>query len=94
MLKSLRKKFVIVVMALVGMVLNVIAMTIGSAFTQVTDQEKAARKKILTMPESEKEPGDVKRTLRVMRIGCFVGVGIFAVLLIFWLIPYMNAVGK
>ncbi|MBR3402401.1 MAG: sodium:solute symporter family protein [Parasporobacterium sp.] len=80
--------------ALVGMVLNVIAMTIGSAFTQVTDQEKAARKKILTMPESEKEPGDVKRTLRVMRIGCFVGVGIFAVLLIFWLIPYMNAVGK
>lgn len=80
--------------ALVGMVLNVIAMVIGSACTQVTDAEKAARKKILTMPESEKDPREVKRTLRIMRAGCFVGAAIFAVLLIFWLIPYMNAMGS
>ena len=78
--------------ALVGIVLNILFMVAGSALTRVTEEEREARRQILTMPESEKKLSDVSKTMRFMKAGCFVGLAVFAVLLIFWLVPYLKAV--
>ncbi|MBQ9030179.1 MAG: sodium:solute symporter family protein [Parasporobacterium sp.] len=77
--------------ALVGIACNVIFMVIGSAFTKVTEEERKAREMILTLPESERDPKERKKTLRFMKAGCFLGLAVFAVLLIFWLVPYLQA---
>lgn len=76
--------------SLVGIVLNVIAMIIGSAFTQVTENEKEERSKMFIMPDSEKNPAEVKKTMRFVKVGCLIGAVVFACLLIFWVLPYLK----
>ena len=76
--------------SLVGIVLNILAMIIVSAFTSVTDEEKAARAKLFVIPESEKDPVQIKKTLRFTKIGCLIGAVFFIILLIFWILPYLS----
>ncbi len=73
---------------IVGIVLNVIGIFIGSALTQVTNDEKNARAKLLIMPQEEKDPKEMAKTLKFMRFAPILGVIVFVVLSLVWVIPY------
>ncbi len=72
---------------IVGIVLNVIAIVIGSALTKVSDEEKEARAKLFIIPEAEKNPKDIRRTNNYLKIAIALGVVVFAILLAFWVLP-------
>ncbi|MCQ2512682.1 MAG: hypothetical protein MJ092_04765, partial [Lachnospiraceae bacterium] len=74
----------------VGIIVNIIALIIGSACTKVTDQEVLERNKMFIIPESEKDPKEIKRTLVAAKIGCLVGAVAFIVCLVLWIIPYLQ----
>ena len=73
---------------LAGIVLNLLAMTVGSALTRVSPEEEAMRKALHVLPESEKDPAERKKTLRTAKWGCLLGVFMAAMLVILWVIPY------
>lgn len=74
--------------SVVGIVCNVVAMTIGSALTKVTDEERNYRAKLFIMPESEKDPAECRKTLRSTKRSLGIGLLIFLILLILWIVPY------
>ncbi len=77
----------------VGIILSIAAMMIGSTLTQVTDKEKYEREKMFIMPESEKNPQDVKKTLTFAKAGISVGAIAFVGMLVLWIIPYIKGLG-
>ena len=72
----------------VGLAAGIIAMVIGSALTKVTEAEKNERAALFVVPESEKNPEDIKKTKRLIALSIPMGLIITAVMLIFWVIPY------
>lgn len=72
---------------LIGIIANIIAMVIGSALTQVTDEEKEARAALFVIPSVEKNPIEVKKTLSYLKCFIVLGVIIMAILLFVWGIP-------
>lgn len=75
--------------SVVGIVCNVVAMTIATALTQVTPEETAARSALFVMPKSEvADKAEVKETLKQAKRGAFVGLVVFAIMLVLWVIPY------
>ncbi|MDO4743008.1 MAG: sodium:solute symporter family protein [bacterium] len=72
----------------VGIIANIIGLVVGSAFTQVTDEEKQRREALFVMPESEKDIVDIKKTKRTVLASISLGIIVTLVLLIFWVIPY------
>ena len=76
--------------SLVGIICNILAMVIVSAMTQVTEEEKQARAELFIMPESEKDPAEIRKTMASAKLSAGVGVIVAAALLIFWVIPYLN----
>ncbi len=74
--------------SLVGIICNVIAMIVGSLLTQVTEEEVKAREALFVIPDSEKDPQEIRKTLRYSRISVLVGVMVMLVLLILWVLPY------
>ncbi len=72
---------------IIGIILNLIGIVIGSAFTKVTEEEKTARAQLFVVPESEKNPAEVKRTHKYLIAGIALGGVIAAVLLVVWAIP-------
>ena len=72
----------------IGIILNIIGIVIGSALTRVTPEEKEAREKLLIVPVTEKNPDDVKTTMKYMKFAPIVGAVVFAVLLVVWVVPY------
>ncbi|MCQ2530414.1 MAG: sodium:solute symporter family protein [Lachnospiraceae bacterium] len=74
----------------VGIIVNIIALIIGSACTKVTEQEVLERNKMFIIPESEKDPKEIKKTMVAAKIGCLVGAVAFIVCLVLWIIPYLN----
>lgn len=75
----------------VGVVMNILAMVIASALTKVTPEEKAALVALHVMPESEKDPTEVKRTKKVLVV-FVVLCGIMALgLILLWALPYRLA---
>ncbi|MBP3649289.1 MAG: sodium:solute symporter family protein [Clostridia bacterium] len=81
--------------SLVGMVCNVIAMVIGSALTKVSAEETAARNELFVIPEEEKDEKEIKKTLAWGKATILVGIAVFAMLLVLWIIPYyqgLNAI--
>lgn len=77
--------------SVIGIVCNVIALVIGSALTKVTDEENRARADLFVIPESEKIPHEIKRTLRWGKVSMFIGLLVLVVLLVLWVIPYSIA---
>ncbi len=77
--------------AIIGIVCNVMAIIIGSALTQVTEEEKKAREMLFVVPEKEKNPVEVKKTLAFTKAGIVVGIAMCALMLIFWAVPYLMA---
>jgi len=75
----------------VGMILNCIAMIIGSVLTKVTVEEKQAREMLFIVPDGEKNPDSVKKTLNVVKCMAIIGLIIAAFLIVFWVYPYMRA---
>lgn len=71
----------------VGLVLNLVAMFIGSAVTKVTPEEIEARKKLFIVPESEKDPHDIKVTKIYVKCTMLLGVVITLTLIFVWVIP-------
>lgn len=74
----------------VGIAAGIIAMVIGSALTKVTEKEKQERESLFVMPDSEKNPADIKKTKRLIALSIPMGIIITVVMVIFWVIPYTN----
>ena len=77
----------------VGLGAGIIAMIIGSALTKVTDAEKREREALFVVPESEKDPAEIKKTKRMIALSIPMGLVVTAVLIIFWAIPYTRGLG-
>ena len=75
----------------VGMVLNTVAIALGTLLTKVTDEEIQARNALFVAPESEKDPIECRKTVRYMQFAPILGLLVFAVLLVLWVIPYWRA---
>lgn len=75
---------------IVGIVLNVIAMFIGSLITKVSGEEKEARMMLFVIPESEKNPKDIRITRNYLKLAIILGVVIFVILVVSWVIPISN----
>ena len=78
--------------SLVGIIINIMAMIIVSACTRVTDEEKRERAMMFIMPENEKGVGNAEVMLSTAKWGILTGVIIFAVMLLLWIIPYLQGV--
>lgn len=77
---------------MVGIICNIVALVIGSALTQVTPQEKAARERLFVMPEQEKNENKIKQTLRWSRSTIWVGIVVTAMMIVLWVIPYYQGI--
>lgn len=77
--------------AIIGIVCNVFVIMIVSALTEVTDEEREARAALFVVPEREKIPKEVKKTLLFIRLGIVVGILIAVLMLVFWAIPFTLA---
>ena len=73
-----------------GLAAGIIAMIIGSACTKVTEEEKRQREALFVVPESEKDPKEIKKTKRLVALSIPMGLIITVVLILFWAIPYTN----
>lgn len=72
----------------VGIIVNVVAMSIGTALTRVTEEEKKARESLFIIPDNEKDSEKIKKTLNVVKLMVVVGALVTMFLLVFWVIPY------
>lgn len=73
----------------IGIVLNILGLVIGSALTKVTDEEKAERERLFIVPDKEKDPRERTKTLKYMRCGLIMGLFVTIILLVIWAVPYM-----
>ena len=76
--------------SIVGILCNVLAMVIGSALTQVSPKEKEEREKLFIIPEVEKRLDEIGKTLKWTKASYMVGVIIFALMIVLWVIPYLK----
>ncbi|MBQ1390185.1 MAG: sodium:solute symporter family protein [Firmicutes bacterium] len=77
----------------IGLICNVIVMIVVSAFTQVTAEERASRESLFIMPESEKDPAEVRKTMKWVKASLCVGTVVAVFMILLWAAPYMKAVG-
>jgi len=73
---------------IIGIVLNIVGIIIGSLFTKVTDEEIEVRKALLVVPEDERDSAEIKKTLAYMRMAPVLGIIVTLILVIVWVIPY------
>ncbi len=73
--------------AIIGIFCNVAAIVIGSSLTKLTEEEKRAREELFEIPESEREPAAMQKTMRWTLSGVLVGILMAALMLIFWILP-------
>lgn len=76
---------------IVGMILNVVFLILGSVLTKVSEEEKAVREKLLVIPESEKDPKEVRVTMRYLKFSPVLGLIVVLLLVFTWVIPYLRA---
>lgn len=76
--------------AVVGIVLNIIFMIVGTKLTHVSEEEKIAWDKMFEMPETEKEPSEIKKTLKWGKASLFIGPAFAVIMLILWIIPSLK----
>lgn len=78
----------------VGLASNIIAMIIASALTTVSDKEKEERDLLFVIPEEEKNPAEVKKTLRSVKLSLALGAIVIVALLVLWVIPYLQGLAS
>ena len=74
----------------VGMAAGIFALVIGSACTKVTEKEKEERAKLFVIPETDKDPKEVKKTKFMIALSVPLGLVVTFVLLGLWVVPYLN----
>lgn len=74
----------------VGIISNLIALIAGSAFTEVTPEEKRQRELLFLIPEEELDGREIKKTKRYLKLSVGLGGVVTAVLIILWVLPYMR----
>lgn len=77
----------------IGMAAGILAIVIGSALTKVTNKEKQERSLLFIMPESEKNPVEIKKTKIMIACSIPIGLLVTALLLLLWVIPYLQGLG-
>ena len=75
---------------IVGMVLNVIVLVLVSAQTQVSPEEKEARSRLFVVPESEKNPADIRKTQKYLKAMVVLGVVVALILFFVWGLPVVK----
>ena len=78
--------------SIVGIACNVIAMVIGTACTKVTKEEREARQSLFVMPKEEKNAAEIKKTFAWAKGSVVVGILIFAMLMVLWVVPYWKGI--
>ena len=76
----------------VGLVMNVLGLIIGSAFTKVSPEEKEEHEKLMVTPPEERDLQETKITRRFLTGYIFTGAVIMLLLLFLWAVPYANTV--
>ena len=76
--------------ALVGIVLNIVAMLITTALTKVTAEETEARAEMFVLPQSERNAKEAKVLIGSTKLSMLIGVAIATTLFILWIIPYLS----
>lgn len=77
--------------SIVGIVCNCGAMVIGSCVSKVTEEELEARQVLFVMPESERDPAAMTKTLKWAKWSIGIGPLVTAIMLVMWVIPYLSA---
>ncbi|MBR2766421.1 MAG: sodium:solute symporter family protein [Blautia sp.] len=77
--------------SIIGFVFSVAGMVLVSAVTKVTPEETQARARLFEIPENEKNPREVRKTLGWIRLSMASGVLMAVVLVLVWVVPYMSA---
>lgn len=72
----------------VGLVANLLGLIIATCVTKVSPEEKLQRDALFIMPESEKDPTEIKRTKRTVLTSVSLGAVATIVLIVFWVYPY------
>lgn len=73
----------------IGLAAGILALVIGSAVTKVTPEEKAEREKLFVMPESEKDPAEIKKTKILISLSIPFGILVTVLMLVLWAKPYL-----
>lgn len=76
----------------VGMIMNCVAMIIGTVLTKVTPEEKNAREALFVVPQNERNAESINKTLNVVKWMTIVGALVTVLLIVFWVWPYLYAV--
>lgn len=74
----------------IGFLANIIGIVVATALTKKTEGEELQRQALFVMPDSEKDPIEIRKTKRTVLASVSLGVIITVVLLVFWVIPYTN----
>ena len=65
-------------------------MIIGFALTQVSPEEKEEGKKLFIIPETEKKPEEIRKTLKWTKASYAVGAIVFVLMIVLWVVPYLK----
>ena len=76
----------------VGLGAGILAIVIGSALTKVTPEEEQERLALHVIPESEKDPKEIRKTKKYVLLSIPLGCIVTVLLLCLWVIPYMNGI--
>lgn len=74
---------------IVGIVINIIGIIIGSMLTKVTEEERAARASLFVVPKEEQNTKEVAVTSKYMKAAPLLGILVAIVLIVVWVVPYM-----
>ena len=72
---------------------NILGLVIGSALTQVSDEEKAVRMQLFKTPAEELDPVECRKTKFTVLSFLVFGLLVAVALLVLWVIPYNASLG-
>ena len=75
----------------VGLLLNIAGLVVGSALTQKSQEEKASLAVLHDDSELDRDPREIRRTKRTVLGFAGFGVSVTVVMLLLWVVPYYSA---
>jgi sodium/pantothenate symporter len=78
---------------LLGGLLSYLTIEVVLRFSQVSDEEHAHREKLHEVPDFEKDPDKLRRTVFWANLVMVSGALLAAVMVVFWVLPYRAATG-
>ena len=77
----------------IGVILNILAIVIGSALTKPAREELEAYHALHIMPQSELVPAEIRKTRFSLKLYFVFCAAIVALMIVLWVIPYWKALG-